>query len=133
MWIRSMISGILLSNYSVRAIKILKPMIVSFTAPALHATFRCAPFSSSGIRAVVLHAINGIKSMMPHAKISRCIRFGCPCIIWLCMTNLGDVNKILLWWLLNAQYKIIMFLWLWSLNVCNNFCWDIWVLCCNFI
>ena len=40
----------------------------------------------------MLHAINGIKSMMPHAKISRCIRFGCPCIIILCITNLGDAG-----------------------------------------
>ena len=40
----------------------------------------------------MLHAINGIKSMMPHAKISICIRFGCPYIICLCMTNLGDAG-----------------------------------------
>ena len=40
----------------------------------------------------MLHVINGIKSMMPHAKISRCIRFGCLCMILLCMTNLGDAD-----------------------------------------
>ena len=40
----------------------------------------------------MLHAINEIKSMMPHSKISRCIRFGCLCIIRLCMTNLGDAG-----------------------------------------
>ena len=43
-------------------------MIASFTDPAHFATFRYAPFPTSGIRAIVLHAINGIKSMMPHAK-----------------------------------------------------------------
>ena len=67
-------------------------MIASFMDPALHATFRCAPFPSSGIRAVMLHAINEIKSMMPHEKISICIRFGCLYMICLCGTNLGDAD-----------------------------------------
>ena len=49
-------------------------------------------FPLSGIRVVMLYAINGIKSMMPHEKISRCIRFGCLCMICLCMTNLGDAD-----------------------------------------
>ena len=40
----------------------------------------------------MLYAINGFKSMMPHAKIIRCIRFGCSCMICLCMTNLGDAG-----------------------------------------
>ena len=40
----------------------------------------------------MLHAINGIKSMMPHANINRCIRFGCLCMICLCITNLGDAG-----------------------------------------
>ena len=73
-------------------LKFLKPMIVSFTDLALHATFCCAPIPSIGIKAVVLHTIKGFKSMMPHAKIIRCIRFGCPCIIILCMTNLCDAG-----------------------------------------
>ena len=68
-------------------------MIASFTDLSHFATFRCAPFSFNWYqRQVVLHAINGFKSMMPHAKISRCIRFGCLCMICLCMTNLGDVD-----------------------------------------
>ena len=40
----------------------------------------------------MLHAINGIKFMMSHAKNSRCISFGCLCMICLCMTNLGDAD-----------------------------------------
>ena len=40
----------------------------------------------------MLHAINGIKSMMLDAKIIRCIRFRCLCIIRLYMTNHGDAG-----------------------------------------
>ena len=73
-------------------LKFLKPMIASFTDPAHYATFRCVPFSYKWYQSGRVACDQWICIHDATCKISRCIRFECLDMIYLCGTNLGDAD-----------------------------------------